>query len=112
MDLWIRTQDKKQLLKVNSIIIKQGTSIDVDKKLAYFIFSDDILIAAYMGEKRALEVLDEIHELLKPNVFINTFNIEKRDLLCTNTIETIITPKINEFSISQFNNYVYEMPKE
>ena len=63
--MWVRTQDKMQLVKINEIHIKVdedgfvGIWVD-DKKesLKYFL-------GTYKSKERAIEVLDEIEESIK-----------------------------------------------
>ena len=63
--MWVRTQDKMQLVKINEIHIKVdedgfvGIWVD-DKKesLKYFL-------GTYKSKERALEVLDEIQRLIE-----------------------------------------------
>ena len=82
--MWIRSQDKMQLVKINEIHIKVdedgfvGIWVD-DKKenLKYFL-------GTYKSKERALEVLDEIQKLL------------------------IAMPRTE----IPFNYIVYQMPKE
>ena len=65
--MWVRTQDKMQLVKINEIHIKVdedgfvGIWVD-DKKenLKYFL-------GTYKSKERALEVLDEIQAYLENN---------------------------------------------
>lgn len=69
--MWIRTQDKMQLIKINEIHIKVdedgfvGIWVD-DKKesLKYFLGS-------YKSKERALEVLDEIQRLIEDLQYIS-----------------------------------------
>ena len=75
MELWIRSQDKLKLLKVNDIaIVKECAYKDwcIETKIgqeyilkdAWYIFINNIKVATYFNEERALEVLDEIQERL------------------------------------------------
>ena len=74
--------------------------------------SKGITLASYCPNyQRALEVLDEIQNLLIPKTIINTFDIEKKDLLDNNQY-LIFENKVKDFSIEQFKTYVYKMPKE
>lgn len=63
MELWIRSQDKKQLVKVNNVYV-------VDYNGYYFVASeingDEITLGKYEfhNSTRALEVLDEIQKLM------------------------------------------------
>lgn len=54
MELWIRSQDKLFLGKIDKLLIN-----------GYDIFSQDQLIGTYSTYKRSLEVLDEIYDLLQ-----------------------------------------------
>ena len=57
MELWIRIQNKYRLLKVNNIIVsKSDVCCDDDK--------GRLCLGGYENEERALEVLDEIQNLL------------------------------------------------
>lgn len=87
MDLWIRSQDKKKLIKVNEIKIE--SVIDGNS----FIYSDTTDLGTYETKERALEVLDEIQNLFKLEIRNETF--ERSDLL----IKARMLP------------VVYEMPK-
>lgn len=55
MDLWIRSQDKNILLKVNSLCIE-------DEKILY---ANGIKIGKYDTKERALDVLDEMQYILR-----------------------------------------------
>ena len=82
MELWIRSQDKMKLVKVNYCYI-------MDQNDHFTIIGETIdsgpIIAIYKTKERALEVLDEIQNK------ITKFNL-KTDYSCTDNI--------------------YEMPKE
>ena len=59
MDLWIRSQDGKKLIKVNELkmeTVKGGNT---------FIYSDVTDLGTYKTKERALEVLDEIQNKLR-----------------------------------------------
>ena len=61
MELWIRSQDKTQLVKVNNLHLKRDIDIDFEKVL---ILNNEIVIGKYKSKERALEVLDEIQSVL------------------------------------------------
>ena len=76
MELWIRSQDRKRLLKINDIMFYERNG-------HYYIakcYEDNL--ASYKSKERALEVLDEIQDL------------------------------INDISDNKMVGCVYEMPKE
>ena len=94
MELWIRSQDKKSLVKAGVIYICNKTEI---------VCSSDYSITElgkYKSQKRALEVLDEIQNLMTPKIRFSSI---------------ISTKKLEKYK-SEFipSNLiiVYEMPKE
>lgn len=70
MDLWIRSQDKKDLVKVNSLWIMDNQIwmevpfYENHKKLGLTISGHNHKLAEYETEERALEVLTEIQNML------------------------------------------------
>ena len=61
MDLWIRSQDRMELIncsQVESIYVE-------DNYIKYFTRDDNYNIGKYKSEERALEVLDEIQTILR-----------------------------------------------
>lgn len=90
MDLWIRSQNKKQLELVERVSIvhkteKRSIIDDIEIKEECYIFVNGKDFGEYKNEQRAIEVLDEIqNELLsstrymvKPNsVIIEEFKNE------------------------------------
>lgn len=64
MDLWIRSQDRQILKKINTeIYLKSGLS-DYALGDVYFLVSGGTNLGEYKTKERALEVLDEIHQRL------------------------------------------------
>ena len=64
MELWIRSQDKTRLTKVNDLyVVGYGNDWAID---GYYINSvDDFDLGIYSTKERALEVLDEIQQLIE-----------------------------------------------
>ena len=59
MDLWIRSQDRKEMTKPNYIRI-------IERVNNYVVQDEECCnLGTYKTEERALEVLDEIHRLIK-----------------------------------------------
>lgn len=98
MNLYIRSQFKEMLFKVNNnLIIKYNNN---NENGMYFIECDGYKIAMYKTRERALEVLDEIQEKL--SLYSNArVRGEHQELLL----------KLMAFMISE-QIIVYEMPKE
>ena len=93
--MWIRTQDKMQLVKINEIHIKVdedgfvGIWVD-DKKenLKYFL-------GTYKSKERAIEVLDDIQKLLESETYFDRSKL----------VEYVISKNISA-------RKVYQMPEE
>lgn len=83
MDLWIRSQDKKILMLINTVALAED---EVGSIIGYGIDGRvKTLLGTYETEERALEVLDEIQKM----DFAKNENV-----------------KLTNYG------YVYEMPKE
>ena len=103
MELWIRTQSKQSLVKVNNI------SINEQDKNRYIIDSNDWILGRYKSYERALEVLDEIQNILKPKIFVRANEDNEKILL--GRLQKGVTQKV-DMEFKELLTYVYEMPKE
>ena len=103
MNLWIRSQDKRNLKKINTeIYIKEGLSNYAEGDV-YFIVSSGTELGEYETKERAIEVLDEIQER---TMLINTINLAKdRDSLIAYK-NALTEEKIKGLG------YPYQMPKD
>ena len=107
MELWIRSQDKEDLIKVN----KKVSIMDYGKDCFIPILIDDLQVAEYRTKERALEVLDEMQKLIQPptNFIVSQhidFDNNGEGLIGCNILKE--EPKIEKIS----DDIVYEMPKE
>jgi len=59
MELWIRTQSKQSLVKVDNVSITEQT------KTRYNVDSGEWILGRYNSFERALEVLDEIQKFIE-----------------------------------------------
>lgn len=100
MDLWIRSQDKFKIVKVENFQVNFECIICLDK------VEGIITLGEYKTKERALEVLDEIQSLLIPKLILNSYDNITPEFSENITITPIST------DIKQFNSYVYEMPEE
>mgnify|MGYP001107968543 CR=1 FL=1 len=87
MELWIRSQDKETLMKVNRIDVQEQNIICYDNDY----HCNETYMGEYKSKERALEVLDEIQDELISTSTVPIFNNEKITCGCAR---------------------VYEMPKE
>ena len=117
MELWIRSQDRKILKKIDSLYV--ATYSEDAGYGIYDISSDDIddcdiPLGFYKTKERALEILDEIQDILKPKQIIKFKNKEmldsekfKNNLCVLEPYDTYTNTEIQELT-----TYIYEMPKE
>lgn len=63
MTLWIRTQDKNSLIKVNEIHLHEHRE-DSGCEIIGFVDNCEMVVGTYSNKERALEVLDEIEDTL------------------------------------------------
>ena len=93
MELWIRSQKNEKLrqglFKVNEIELG-----DCDGDMDCLVINNLYCVGIYKTKERALEVLDEIQNILKPQ----EYEIEKGNGYYTKS--------------TNISTYVYEMPKE
>ena len=105
MDLWIRSQDKKRLIPKPNLdavyLVGNKCAIISDMKVGP--------VAKYKTEERAIEVLDEIQNILQPKMKVNTYTFEQKKLL---NGTNIIQPILEDIKVESAQSYVYEMPKE
>ena len=104
MELWIRSQDKTTLIRSYEIYIseQQNTYLIRAKRTSH-------ILGSYSTIERAIEVLDEIQNILKPKYILNTSSIKPDDIWVENGI---IMQKYNaNVRIEEIPIYVYEMPE-
>ena len=110
MELWIRSQNKLSLTKVNSVVI----DFNDQKKLVanYIQFNGDedyTPLGEYDTEERALEVLNEIQNILKPKILLRRNDDNDKELL--GALQKGVTQKI-DIDFKELPTYVYEMPEK
>ena len=104
MNLWIRSQDRTILRKVNTIGIVEGIDFwSIDENLT-------VSFGQYKTKERAIEVLDEIQNILKPKYILDSSSIRPGDSWVENGV---ILQKYNANArIEELSTFVYEMPVE
>lgn len=110
MDLWIRSQDKMNLVKVRQVSVNYQNSKQIIANYTPELFENSgeffELLGTYKTKERALEVLDEIHNCILDKNVLN---------ICNNLLTLANKNTINEVNqiISRAEKIaVYEMPKE
>lgn len=116
MELWIRTQSRENTVKIiNGYGLKYN-----DKKTIIANYQPDFsdrydgyyeLLGTYATKERALEVLDEIQNILKPKYILDSSSIKPNG---DNWVENGIVMQNYSANarIEELSTYVYEMPKE
>lgn len=111
MELWIRSQDKKRLTKVEDIYMVE----DKDNFTSYI--GNNIVghLGEYKKVGRALEVLDEIQKILNPKGILKFNSLIRKDDI--KKIEEYYRDAYKVFDnsveqVQQPDTYVYEMPEE
>lgn len=99
MELWIRSQDRTFLRKVNTIGIVEGRDFwSIDENLT-------VSFGKYKTKERALEVLDEIQNIIYINKLFNAdINAFQKSLEIEGYTEKEIAQALKTIS-------TYEMPK-
>ena len=112
MDLWIRSQDRESLVKVDNLYVSVGNYIcyyvEKGKEVPNTYYRPSGELGRYATKERALEVLDEIQEILKPKTIIKFNEKEVYDEKENMVISTLFP--YETFDIKQLSTYVYEMP--
>ena len=103
MKLWIRSQDKIALSQIKQI------AIEYDKKIVGYN-GYCVKLGEYNTKERALEVLDEIQNLLRPMLIFKNCNCTQEML--DNIKEVGACVVSDNTHIEQMQYCVYEMPEE
>lgn len=107
MELWIRSQDKEALMKVNNGVLYHQTEdmrdcIVINESPSYYH-----IIGAYKTKERALEVLDEIQNLLQPKIIYT-----QKEPIETFELGVYKLKQDVDIKIQEVNRIVYEMPQD
>ena len=120
MDLWIRSQDREQLVKVSFIEMSAVEHTEFNASVSTKSFclsggdSEFWCLGSYNTKGRALEVLDEIQNFLTPRFIVSTTS----DNDCVdNLFDKLTAGKAFPDDKLEIKNierdcWVYEMPKE
>lgn len=110
MDLWVRSQDKEKLGKICLIEYSKDD-------YGYHLFGwhdkfDGHSLGTYKSKERALEILDEIQNILNPRLFVNVRPSEEMTELLGGLQHGKILKMKNDFEYKEISTCVYEMPEE
>ena len=110
MNLWVRNQDKTILQKVDNLLISDGDNAG----RTFNIYTNSLLAqnvsGRYKTKERAIEILDEIQNILMPKYILDSSSIRPDDSWVENGI---IMQKYNaNVEIKELSTFVYQMPAE
>ena len=110
MELWIRSQDKMNLVKVNQININyQNNNQIIANYIPDFVGTQGEYyeyLGTYKSKERAIEVLDEIQNILKPQLII------KDSGKIIGSFEDTIVREGATYELKELSTYVYQLPKD
>lgn len=112
MELWIRSQDREKLLKCNDIAILNNmiNEKEITRFKGYKIVGKNTEyedLGIYETKERALEVLDEIQNILKPTAILDT-----PDIKCDGNFYNGLVFKKYNVEIKELSTFVYQMPEK
>ena len=111
MDLWIRSQNKEKLCKIENIKYID-TSDDFEDDTHPLWNDNNGILGIYKTKERALEVLDEITNLIKPKYLIRMDNHGPVNDFLNNENNSYVSAE-GVGMVSNINQTLYyEMPKE
>ena len=105
MNLWVRSQDKRILQKVDNIFLDANYE---NKRISTYD-GDNIELGSYKTKERAIEVLDEIQGLLQP--IIKYEPIVQEEYNPSYTYKHFVKVDDN-IEIKELSTVVYQMPKD
>lgn len=106
MNLWVRSQDKTIFQIVDNLLISDGNNA----KGTFNIYTNSLLVQNVLGEyktkERAIEVLDEIQNILKPQLII------KNSGKIIGSFEDTIVREGATYELKELSTFVYQMPEK
>ena len=115
MELWIRSQDKKNLVKIRQISINYQNNKQIIANYMPELYENSggyyELLGTYKTKERAIEILDEIQNILKPKYILDSSSIKPNgDYWVENGI--VMQNYSANSRIEELSTCVYEMPKD
>ena len=113
MELWIRSQDKSSIVKVDNLYVSVGNYIcyyvEKGKEIPNTYYRPSGELGRYKTKERALEVLDEIQSLLQPTIEYKPIVQEEYNPAYTYKHFVKVDDNIE---IKELSTFVYQMPKD
>ena len=108
MELWIRSQDKRILQKVDNVFLNANYD---NKRISTYDGDSNTTLGEYKTKERALEVLDEIEKLIKPITIFQNCQVDKSTI---EKIKEIGYCMVNDddVRVEQISQAFYQMPEK
>lgn len=110
MELWIRSQDRGSLVKVDNLYVSVGNYIcyyvEKGKEIPNTYYRPSGELGRYKTKERALEVLDEIQNILEPQLII------KNSGKIIGSFEDTLVREGATYELKELSTFVYQMPKD
>lgn len=114
MELWVRSQDKEKLLKINGLQYQncklvENETVEANILIGFYSSYENEILGEYKTKERALEVLDEIQSLLQPTIEYKPTVQEEYNPAYT--YKHFV--KVNDnMEIKELSTFVYQMPEK
>lgn len=105
MNLWVRSQDKRILQKVDNIFLDANYE---NKRISTYD-GDNVELGTYETKERAIEVLNEIEKLIKPITIFQNCQVDKSTIEKINEIGYCMVN--NDARVEQISQAFYQMPE-
>lgn len=105
MNLWVRSQNKRILQKVDNIFLDANYE---NKRISTYD-GDNIELGTYKTKERAIEILDEIQSLLQPTIEYKPIVQEEYNPAYTYKHFVKVDDNIE---IKELSTFVYQMPED
>ena len=107
MELWVRSQDKECLINISNIQYVYKNNMH-----GLGTYYDNLkILGTYKTKERAIEVLDEIQNILKPTIITTGYECELKENIKDKTSFNLdMIPTKTE--IQELSTVVYQMPEK
>lgn len=117
MELWIRSQDKSSIVKVDNLYVSVGNYIcyyvEKGKEIPGTYYRPSGELGRYETKERALEVLNEIQNILSPKYILDSSSIKSIGINFYSDENGIIYKKRSDNgTIQEVSTMVYKMPEK
>ena len=113
MELWIRSQDKMNLVKVRQISVNYEDNKQIIANYMPELYENSgeyyEILGTYKTKERAIEVLDEIQSLLQPTIEYKPIVQEEYNPAYTYKHFVKVDDNIE---IKELSTFVYQMPED